>query len=650
MNKVFFSAVLCFTVGVLTGGTLYVSPKGNDKNSGSLKAPFATIAHAAKVANPGDTVKIAPGIYREQIIFRKSGKKGAPITFEGVRGNDGSFLTIVEGNGVSLKDWKPAPEVAPNVWKTPLKRRPDLVMMDGKMITFINKLTMALPRMKKIPEALDESLIWGKFGPGCKRCPGLDLLSLKKDVTIRHRYFGDRRELFWPTIGNVLSGWRDGVFYIRFADGSTPAKHNITASYGSGFYLRGVSYLKFTNLHLRGSRYQFCLSSGSSNNVIDNCLLMHGGARVRIEKGADYNLVQHSILTSGFIRGDLFQLRSRNDMRGGMLYEIFKYIIGTALSDDMGVQNRGRGTIMVGNVFIQGLIGVEANGPECEFAFNTVMKMSSVGVYTGARNSGRYHNNLIVNNGIPIRIHDLRGAHAKRVEYHFNNLIIQAPHEGSLMYVHCESHRWGPDVVNFEPPSPKNKFPVYKKNPPKPVDPGKFFIYHNTFWGGQESEPGFYVGYYSRRFRSVLPFVFINNVIKGCHWWAPWAQDMLAGNLLYGYPSARNQKKLSHPEIKNDNLLIPESMVSAIWNKKNIPGLPDVTLAAKSPAAGIGVDVSRPFTYKGKKYPVLPGFAPGYFKGKKPAAGALQEGDSMERFVKMFRKAEKAVQIIKNAK
>ena len=42
--------------------------------------------------------------------------------------------------------------------------------------------------------------------------------------------------------------------------------------------------------------------------------------------------------------------------------------------------------------------------------------------------------------------------------------------------------------------------------------------------------------------------------------------------------------------------------------------------------------------------------APGYFKGKKPAAGALQEGESMERFVNMFRKAEKAAQIIKNAK
>ena len=143
---------------MLSGKNYYVSVSGSNKNPGSAKAPFATIAFAASRARAGDTVKIGPGIYREQIVFTRSGKKGAPITFEGVRGKDGAFLTVVEADGVTVGNWRKAPEIAPDVWKAPLAKRPDLMMMDGKMITYINKATMALPRMKKLPEELPPAI------------------------------------------------------------------------------------------------------------------------------------------------------------------------------------------------------------------------------------------------------------------------------------------------------------------------------------------------------------------------------------------------------------------------------------------------------------------------------------------------------------
>ena len=648
-KNLLFGAVL--SCSMLGAGEWFVSPAGNDKNPGTAKKPWATIAFAASKAQPGDTVKIGPGVYREQIVFTRSGKKEAPISFVGTRDKKGNFLTIVEGVGTTLSNWKRAPEIAPDVWKTDLERRPDLMMMDGKMIGYINKYTMALPRMKQLPEELDEILLWHKFGPGCKRCPGLDLLALKKDILIRHRYFGKRKELFWPAIGNVLTGWSNGKLYIRFADGSTPDKHKITASYGKGFTLKKASWLRFSDLHMRGSRYQIHMIWRSSNNVVENCLLMHGGARVRMERGTVNNVVRNSILTAGFIRGDLFQLRSRNDMRGGVLYEFFKYIIGASLSDDMGIQNYGTGTIVHDNVILQGLIGIDANAQECEFFNNVVMQMSSVGIYTGARTIGKFHHNLLINNAIPIRIHDLRGARAKRVEHHYKNVVIQAPNDGSQIFVHCSSHVSGPDTVNFEPPRPEHKYPVYKKDPPAPVDPGRFYIYHNTFWGGGDVEPGFYVGYYYNRFRkSVMPFVFVNNVVKGCHRWEEHSQEMLAGNLLYNYPSAANQHPLRYPEVKKHNVLIPEKSLHTLWNNKNIPGLYDLTLAKNSPAIGIGIDISKPFTFKGKEYAPFPGFKPGYFKGKAPAAGAFQEGESQQFFIDLYRKAQKAAEIIKNAK
>lgn len=647
MRKLFGILSVCCAALMLNGKTYYVSVSGSDKNPGSAQAPFATIAFAASKAVAGDTVKIGPGIYREQIVFTRSGRKDAPISFEGVRGKDGSFLTVVEGAGTVVSQWSKAPEIAPDVWKAPLAKRPDLMMMDGKMITYINKATMALPRMKKLPDELYEDLVWSHFGPNCKRCPGFDLLSLKKEILFRHRYFGKRKELLWPAIGNVMAGWSNGFLYVRFADGETPEKHQFVASSGEGFTLKRVSNLKFSDLHMRGSRYQFKITAGSSGNVIDNCLLMHGGARVRIDRGARDTTVRNSILTAGFIRGELFQLRSSSDMRGGVLYQVFKFIIGYSSSDDIGVSDHGTGTKVLDNMILQGLIGSDAYGEKCTFSGNVVMGMSSVGICTGARTSGHFFHNLVINSAIPLRIHNLRHERAKREEYHYKNLYIQAPHDGSQVYVHSASFLSGPDKVNFER---KNNSYVYKQNPPAPVDPGKIFIYHNTFWGGGDWAPGFDVGYLFRRFRTVMPFYFVNNIVKGSHRWNPHAQELQAGNLIYGYPGAVNKTPLRYPEMKKDNILIPETESSSIWNKQQIPGLYDLTLAAKSPALSAGIDISRPFTYNGKKFPAFPGFAPGYFKGSRPAAGAFQAGEDQKMFIDMFSKAQKAMQIIKNAR
>ena len=252
----------------LGGADLYVAKSGSDRNPGSAKAPFATIARAAAAAAPGDTVKIGPGIYREQITFRKSGKKGAPVTFAGTRGKNGEYLTIVEAPGKILSGWVPAPEIHRNAWKTLLAQRPNLIMMDGSMITYINRYTMALPCRKELPGELGEDMFWGKFGPGCTRLSGFDLMRLPADIRVSNCYFGKRKEQFWPVIANILSGWDKGSLYIRFADEKKPQDHVFTASYGNGFTVTG-SFLTFRDLHMRGSRTQFRIEKGSSDVTID---------------------------------------------------------------------------------------------------------------------------------------------------------------------------------------------------------------------------------------------------------------------------------------------------------------------------------------------------------------------------------------------
>ena len=79
------------------GKTYYISPFGNDKNAGtSVLSPFRTINRAVKLVQPGDTILLADGVYREQVLFLNSGTPTHPITIKAMNpGNaiiDGSDL------------------------------------------------------------------------------------------------------------------------------------------------------------------------------------------------------------------------------------------------------------------------------------------------------------------------------------------------------------------------------------------------------------------------------------------------------------------------------------------------------------------------------------------------------------------------------
>ncbi len=68
-------------ITVTAGGPLYVSPSGNDSNDGSIAHPFASIQQAAKVARPGTTVHVLPGVYTKSIYTTAKGTAQARITF-----------------------------------------------------------------------------------------------------------------------------------------------------------------------------------------------------------------------------------------------------------------------------------------------------------------------------------------------------------------------------------------------------------------------------------------------------------------------------------------------------------------------------------------------------------------------------------------
>ncbi len=56
--------------------------KASDNNPGTAEAPLKTISAAALKVQPGDTVLVRPGVYRESVNLSVSGKEGAPIVFK----------------------------------------------------------------------------------------------------------------------------------------------------------------------------------------------------------------------------------------------------------------------------------------------------------------------------------------------------------------------------------------------------------------------------------------------------------------------------------------------------------------------------------------------------------------------------------------
>jgi parallel beta-helix repeat protein len=73
----------------------YVSPHGDDNNSGTKELPFQTIGKAANEAEAGDVVLIKAGIYYEDITPQHSGEPDRYITYQNA--GDGDVIIDAEG-------------------------------------------------------------------------------------------------------------------------------------------------------------------------------------------------------------------------------------------------------------------------------------------------------------------------------------------------------------------------------------------------------------------------------------------------------------------------------------------------------------------------------------------------------------------------
>ena len=92
---------------------IHVSKSGSDSASGSSAQPFLTISQAASVAQPGDTVIVHAGTYREWVKPIHSGADNSRrIAYRAAPGEE----VFVKGSE-RITSWKPEEDA---VWKVEL--------------------------------------------------------------------------------------------------------------------------------------------------------------------------------------------------------------------------------------------------------------------------------------------------------------------------------------------------------------------------------------------------------------------------------------------------------------------------------------------------------------------------------------------------
>lgn len=86
----------------------YVDGKAFRDGNGTKERPFKHINDAAKIAAAGDTVLVAPGIYREYVDPQNAGTKEKTIVYKSVEPL-GAVITGAE----EIQSWQP---YEGNVW------------------------------------------------------------------------------------------------------------------------------------------------------------------------------------------------------------------------------------------------------------------------------------------------------------------------------------------------------------------------------------------------------------------------------------------------------------------------------------------------------------------------------------------------------
>ena len=167
-------------------------PKASKDNPGTAEAPFKTIQQAADAVQPGDTVKIRPGRYRETVVVHQCGRhfdandgywEKRRVTFEA----DGGEVILDGSMRIPDEAWESVPGVR-NVFAAEVEMPPLMLRRAGR----VHEIKLPEPKWVFV----DEELLLPHSTPG-KR----DNAVMVNEQTVDRWYWNEKASMLYVNLG-----------------------------------------------------------------------------------------------------------------------------------------------------------------------------------------------------------------------------------------------------------------------------------------------------------------------------------------------------------------------------------------------------------------------------------------------------------------
>ena len=583
--RMFWLLLLLMGVETVSARTYHVAPDGSDQGPGTEDRPFATVQHAADLAGSGDQVLIGAGIYYERVVVKTSG-----TIFEGERGLDGAWLTVIDASEPS-DGWTPAAGLRNGVYQnTGIGFEPYTMLSGNKQI----------PRIKNASMAED----------------GFEKLQRPSDHKVELPYRGGTIQ-YWDGI-EALFGFHDGTTYIRFRDGAHPDSMALrTGPEEPVVLISDKSQVVVRNLRLQGGYYSVLIEGEQARgNIVEHCDLLHGKMNVYVRDLASGNHTRHNEMKPHiYACGDPFPWDT--GMWGGVQQTDYRYAVRqnfysntlksgvTATDRCVFLINAGDDNEVYGNRMSDGIGGVGTEvtattnytlegraskagyGRNLKIYDNVIHNLSSTGIRTAGGEAGLHvYGNTVYDCNINFRIHEPSVGPIYIYRNRFHNPLPGNSH----MYRYFRS----PDDYEF----PLSQY----------VHP-EIYIYHNCFSGGNQALS---ISAYGGRMGGVPNTLLLNNIMdvpNPVRLQRQWEYTETTG---FGHLDYNWMRRETYDGWGGSHNVIS---ASAAWS-----AYPPDFSSIHPDARGKGLDLSVPFTVGGRDYGPLPGSP----RGPNPDLGAVQ--------------------------
>uniref|UniRef100_UPI003216CEE9 hypothetical protein n=1 Tax=uncultured Draconibacterium sp. TaxID=1573823 RepID=UPI003216CEE9 len=282
----------------------YVSPGGNDKNTGTVHAPFKTIKKVASLLQPGDTCILRGGIYRETVNLYRGGSEEKSITFMAYP----TEVPVLSGNEVITGQWE---HFKGTIFRIRLESDLDIqqVFVDGALMTWArwpnasfkerwssDKWKMASSEstfgVLRDQDLAGTNIDWTGAVVTLNTNPNWNKWTAVVENHAKGKdHFQYSTALQWKQFLKASAGrgsyylsgklealdapeeWfydkRSGYFYIYMPEGNNPSENVVEIKLRNyGFYFERGNFIKLQGIHFFGCTFNF---RECNNCIVDRC-------------------------------------------------------------------------------------------------------------------------------------------------------------------------------------------------------------------------------------------------------------------------------------------------------------------------------------------------------------------------------------------